>query len=115
MLSDRLGRKPVIVSGLLLFFLGSVVAASADSITGVIIGRALQGAGAIAAAVMAMLADLTRDEQRTKAMLLIGITIGGAFVASLLLGPVLDGAIGVRGIFWLTAGLALVGIALLLT
>jgi MFS family permease len=115
MLSDRLGRKPVIVCGLLLFFLGSVVAASADSITGVIIGRALQGAGAIAAAVMAMLADLTRDEQRTKAMLLIGITIGGAFVVSLLLGPVLDGAIGVRGIFWLTAGLALVAVALLLT
>lgn len=115
MLSDRLGRKPVIVGGLLLFFLGSVVAASADSITGVIIGRALQGAGAIAAAVMAMLADLTRDEQRTKAMLLIGITIGGAFVVSLLLGPVLDGAIGVRGIFWLTAGLALLAIALLLT
>ncbi len=115
MLSDRLGRKPVIVCGLLLFFLGSVVAASADSITGVIIGRALQGAGAIAAAVMAMLADLTRDEQRTKAMLVIGITIGGAFVVSLLLGPVLDGAIGVRGIFWLTAALALVAITLLLT
>lgn len=114
-LSDRLGRKPVIVCGLLLFLLGSVVAASADSITGVIIGRALQGAGAIAAAVMAMLADLTRDEQRTKAMLLIGITIGAAFIVSLLLGPVLDGVIGVRGIFWLTAALALVAIGLVLT
>jgi MFS family permease len=114
MLSDRLGRKPVIVCGLLLFFLGSVVAASADTIMGVIIGRALQGAGAIAAAVIAMLADLTRDEQRTKAMLLIGITIGATFVVSLLLGPVLDGAIGVRGIFWLTAALALVAVTLVL-
>ena len=75
----------------------------------------MQGAGAIAAAVMALLADLTRDEQRTKAMLLLGITIGGSFVASLLLGPVLDRVIGVRGIFWLTAVLALMAVALLLS
>jgi MFS family permease len=115
MLSDRVGRKPVIVGGLLVFCLGSIIAATADSLGGVIVGRALQGAGAIAAAVLAMLADLTRDEQRTKAMLLIGITIGGSFVASLLLGPVLDRAIGVRGIFWLTAMLALLAVALLLT
>lgn len=114
MLSDRVGRKPVIVGGLLVFCLGSIIAATADSLAGVIVGRALQGAGAIAAAVMALLADLTRDEQRTKAMLLLGITIGGSFVASLLLGPVLDRAIGVRGIFWLTAMLALMAVALLL-
>ncbi len=113
-LSDRVGRKPVIVGGLLVFCLGSMIAASADSLGGVIVGRALQGAGAIAAAVMAMLADLTRDEQRTKAMLALGITIGGSFVASLLLGPVLDRAIGVRGIFWLTAVLALMAMALVL-
>lgn len=115
MLSDRVGRKPVIVGGLLVFCLGSIIAAMADSLGGVIVGRALQGAGAIAAAVMALLADLTRDEQRTKAMLLLGITIGGSFVASLLLGPVLDRVIGVRGIFWLTAVLALMAVALLLS
>lgn len=114
MLSDRIGRKPVIAGGLLLFCVGSVIAASSDSITGVIVGRALQGVGAIAAAVIAMVADLTREEQRTKAMMLIGITIGASFLASLLLGPVLNPVIGVRGIFWLTAGLALIGIGVLL-
>ncbi|MEE8266377.1 MAG: MFS transporter [Acidiferrobacterales bacterium] len=113
MLSDRLGRKPVIAAGLLIFCAGSVLAALADTIAGVIAGRSLQGAGAIAAAVMAMAADLTRDEQRTKAMMLIGITIGAAFIASLLLGPVLNDVIGVPGIFWLTAALALIGIGVL--
>lgn len=114
MLSDRVGRKPVIVGGLLVFGVGSVVAATADSIAGVIVGRALQGAGAIAAAIIAMIADLTREEQRTKAMLLIGVTIGASFVASLLFGPVLNELIGVRGIFWLTAGLTLIAIGVLL-
>ncbi len=113
MLSDRLGRKPIIATGLLIFCVGSVIAAMADSIGGVIAGRSLQGAGAIAAAVLAMAADLTRDEQRTKVMMLIGVTIGGAFVVSLLLGPVLNDIIGVPGIFWLTAVLALVGIGAL--
>lgn len=110
LLSDKFGRKPVITAGLLIFAVGSVVAALSDSITGVIMGRALQGAGAIAAAVVALASDLTREEQRTKAMAMIGMTIGAAFFLSLVLGPVLDRSIGVPGMFWLTAVLALVGI-----
>ncbi len=113
MLSDRIGRKPVITGGLLLFAAGSVVAATADTLLGVIVGRALQGSGAIAAAVMALTADLTREEHRTKAMAVIGMSIGLSFALSLALGPILDTWIGVPGIFWLTAVLALGGIALL--
>lgn len=113
-LSDRFGRKPIIVIGLIVFAIGSVIAARADSIAGVIIGRAIQGAGAIPAAVMALLTDLTREEQRTKAMAFIGSIIGAAFILSIVISPVLDGVIGVRGIFWLTAALAVVAIAVLL-
>ena len=110
MLSDRVGRKPIIIFGLLIFAGGSVVAALSTSIYGVIAGRALQGAGAIAAVLMALLADLTRVEQRTKAMAILGMSIGSAFILALLLGPILNAWIGVPGIFWLTAGLALSGI-----
>lgn len=114
LLSDRLGRKRVIVAGLLLFALGSVVAALADSMWGVILGRAIQGAGAIAAAVMALTADLTREEHRVKAMAVIGMSIGLSFAVAMVAGPLLNTWIGVPGIFWLTAGLALGGIAVLL-
>jgi predicted MFS family arabinose efflux permease len=110
MLSDHIGRKPVIIAGLLIFALGSVIAATATNIWMVVAGRAIQGAGAIPAAVMAMVADLTREEQRNKAMAMIGMTIGASFVLSLILGPMLDGWIGVTGIFWMTAVLALAAI-----
>jgi MFS family permease len=113
--SDRFGRKPMIILGLLVFAAGSVVAAMSTSIMGVILGRALQGAGAIAAVVIALTADLTREEQRTKAMALIGVTIGMTFLLSLMFAPVLDLWIGVSGIFWLTAVLALLGIAVVAT
>jgi predicted MFS family arabinose efflux permease len=111
--SDRIGRKPVIAIGLGVFALGSVVAATADTITGIIAGRALQGSGAIAAAVMALAADLTREQHRTRAMAMIGMSIGLSFALALALGPVLNHWIGVPGIFWLTAALALVGIGML--
>lgn len=111
--SDRWGRKPIIIGGLLIFAFGSVVAAMADSIWGVIIGRALQGAGAISAAVMALAADLTREDHRLKVMAVIGASIGLSFTASLIAGPILSHWIGVQGIFWLTAALALVGIAVI--
>ena len=110
-LSDRYGRKRMIYAGLLIFALGSVVAALADSIYGVILGRALQGGGAVSAAVMALAADLTREEHRLKVMATIGVTIGVSFAASMILGPVLNGWIGVPGIFWLTGLLALLSMA----
>ncbi len=106
-LSDRYGRKVVIYAGLLLFAIGSFIAASADNIYWVIAGRVIQGAGAINAAVMALTADLTREEHRTKAMAMIGITIGITFSISLVLSPVLYHAIDVPGIFALTGVLAL--------
>jgi len=110
-LSDHYGRKRIIYIGLVIFALGSVVAALADSIWGVILGRALQGGGAVSAAAMALAADLTREEHRIKVMAFIGITIGLSFAVSMVLGPVLNGWIGVPGIFWLTGLLALLGIA----
>lgn len=112
--SDRFGRKPVIVTGLAIFLAGSVVAAMADSIYGVIFGRALQGAGAIASAVMALLADLTRDDNRTKAMAMVGASIGVSFALALVLGPLVAGYDGLSGLFWLTAHLAGLGILITL-
>ncbi len=114
MLSDRVGRKPVIVGGLLMFALGSVVAAISNSIYGVIAGRALQGAGAIAAAVMALAADLTREEHRTKVMAAIGLSIGMSFSLALVVGPILHHWFGVPAIFWLTAMFALTAIGIVL-
>ncbi len=113
LISDRIGRKSVITAGLLIFAMGSIVAAVSDSIQGVILGRALQGAGAVAAVVLALAADLTREEHRLKVMAGIGISIGVSFSVALVAGPMLAHWIGVPGIFWLTALLALAGIAVL--
>ncbi len=114
LLSDRLGRKPIIIAGLLIFAVGSVIAALADSVAGVIIGRAIQGAGAISSAVLALTADLTREEQRTKSMAVIGMSIGFVFLLSLIVSPPLQHLIGVDGLFWMTAILALAAILVLL-
>lgn len=113
MASDRLGRKPVIVAGLLLFAAGSFLAAAADHIVWVIAGRVIQGAGAISAAVTALAADLTREQHRTKVMAMIGSTIGLVFALSLVAAPLLYAAIGMPGIFALTGVLALAAILLL--
>lgn len=110
-LSDRIGRKPVIYGGLLLFAAGSFIAAGASDIYTVILGRIIQGAGAISAAVMAMAADLTREEHRTKAMAMIGMTIGATFALSLIAAPALNRIIGVPGIFAMTGILALAAMA----
>jgi MFS family permease len=105
--SDRLGRKRVIIFGLLVFATGSFVAASAGSVHALIVGRALQGAGGVNAAVTALLADLTRDEVRTKSMALIGASIGLMFAVSLVASPVLASQVHLPGLFALTGGLAL--------
>ncbi|TCV83777.1 MFS transporter [Sulfurirhabdus autotrophica] len=110
MASDRFGRKRVIYFGLLLFAIGSFVAASASDLYMIIIGRSIQGAGAISAAVTALTADLTREEHRTKAMAMIGMTIGITFALSLILGPAFYHLIGMPGIFAMTGGLALLAI-----
>ena len=112
-LSDRFGRKPVIAAGLLIFALGSVVAALADDIGGIVAGRALQGMGAVAAAVMALASDLTNEAHRTRVMAVIGASIGAAFALALVLGPMVTDAAGVSGLFWTTAVLAALAIALL--
>jgi len=108
--SDRIGRKPVVYAGLAIFAAGSFIAALAPNIYIVILGRILQGAGAISAAVIAMTADLTREDQRAKAMAIIGSTISLAFALSLVIAPWLDRVIGVPGIFALTGVLALAAI-----
>ena len=115
MLSDRFGRKPVIAVGLMIFAFGSVVAATSDSIYGVILGRALQGSGAIAAALMALAADLSREEHRLKMMSFIGVSIGFAFAIAMVLGPVLNHMIGLSGLFYFTAVVAVLAIIILYT
>ena len=113
-LSDRVGRVPVIISGLTVFAAGSVVAALGDTIWDVIIGRLLQGAGAISATLMALTADATREAVRTRSMAVIGVGIGLSFIIALAAGSVISAQIGVQGLFWLGAALALVAGILLL-
>jgi len=109
-LSDRIGRRPVIYFGLVIFAAGSLLAANADSIWGIIAGRVLQGAGAISAAVMALLSDLTREQHRTKAMAMIGMSIGLSFAIAMVVGPLLTRAFGLSGLFLATGAMALLGV-----
>lgn len=102
-LSDKYGRKPIILIGLLIFLLGSVVAAMSETIYGVVFGRALQGMGAIASAVLALAADLSREEQRPKVMATIGMFIGLSFTAAMVAGPIVAQSFGLSGLFWFTA------------
>ena len=114
-LSDRIGRLPIVVVGLCLFIAGSLVAAAADTIHGIIAGRFLQGAGAIAAALTALAADSTRESQRTKAMAVIGASVGLSFVMAIVLGPVIASSLGLQGVFLVTAALGTVGLVIVLT
>jgi len=114
MLSDFIGRKPVIIFGLVLFAIGSLIAAYSTSVYGLILGRALQGAGAIASTVMALVSDLTSEENRTKAMASIGASIGLSFMVAMVLGPLLSGPVGLDGIFIFTFVLSIVGILLVI-
>ncbi|MEI6897041.1 MAG: MFS transporter [Psychromonas sp.] len=112
LLSDKFGRRPIIYIGLLIFALGSLVAAYSDTVYGVTLGRALQGCGAIASAILALAADVTREEQRPKAMAMIGVSIGIAFAVSMVAGPMLAPLIGLQGLFLITACGAITGIAI---
>jgi len=114
MLSDKYGRKPLILLGLGLLLLGSIIAAQATSIYGLIVGRSLQGCAAIGSVVIATLADHTREQVRTTSMAILGISIGASFVLAMIIGPWLNQITGLQGIFWFTAILASLGLVLLL-
>jgi len=114
MLSDRYGRKLIILIGLAIFCIGSIVAAYSDSVMGVTIGRAIQGMGAIASTILALAADVTRDEQRPKVMAIIGMCIGLSFAVSLIVGPIIVESVGLSGLFQLTSGLAILGMLVVL-
>lgn len=100
MASDRFGRRPIIIGGMLLFIIGGVVCALAESVDGIIVGRTLQGLGAVSAAITAWVADATRPEVRARAMAMVGASIGLSFAVSLVLSPVLVGEFGLSGLFW---------------
>jgi len=112
-LSDKFGRKPIILAGLVVFLIGSIIAAVSDSIYGVVIGRAIQGMGAIASAVLALAADLSREEQRPKVMATIGMFIGLSFAMAMVLGPVVAQAFGLSGLFWFTAVLTVLAMLMI--
>lgn len=112
--ADKFPRKPIIMLGLILFALGGIIAANATDIYEVIIGRALAGSGAVSAVLMALLADVTREEMRTKAMATMGLTIASSIMLAFAFGPLLVGSLGISGLFWLTAGFAILAMLLLL-
>ncbi len=114
-LSDRFGRRPIIIFGLIIFAVGSVIAGFAQSIEMVTLGRAIQGMGAIASAVLALASDVTREEQRPKVMAVIGMCIGMSFAVALVLGPMIATSYGLSGVFFITAIMALAGIVIVLT
>ncbi len=114
-LSDQYGRKPLLVAGLIFFFIGSVVAANSTDIIHVVIGRALQGSGAISAVLMAFLADFISKEQRSKANAFVGMQIGLAFMLSLLIGPMITVNLGLSGLFWVIAGLSIIAMVIVAT
>ncbi|WP_457913891.1 MFS transporter [Candidatus Gillettellia adelgis] len=115
LLSDRFGPKPLIICGLSFFAFGSMIAAATNSIWGIIIGRALQGSGAISAALMALLSDLTREQNRTQAMALIGVSFGITFAIAMVLGPILTNRLGLHALFWITTVLAFFCIMIILS
>ena len=112
--ADKFPRKPIIFLGLVMFAIGGIIAANATDIYEVIIGRALAGSGAVSAVLMALLADVTREEMRTKAMATMGLTIGTSIMLAFAFGPLLVGALGISGLFWLTSGFAVLAMVLLL-
>jgi len=112
-LSDKFGRKPVILAGLVVFLIGSVVAALSTTIYGVVLGRAIQGMGAIASAILALAADLTREEQRPKVMATIGMFIGLSFTFAMILGPIVADAFGLSGLFWFTGFLTILAMLMI--
>jgi MFS family permease len=107
-LSDRFGRKPILIIGLLIFLLGSIIAANASNIIFIVIGRALQGGGAISAVLMAFLADSISEDNRAKANAFVGFQIGVAFMLSLIIGPIITSRIGLSGLFWVIGLLSII-------
>lgn len=114
-LSDKYGRKPLLIIGLIIFFIGSLIAADASDIYQVVIGRALQGAGAISAVLMAFLADYVSEDERPKANAFVGVQIGMAFMLALLLGPIIGHQFGISGLFWIIAALSIVALLVVAT